>query len=232
MKTLGKSCILFICLLASTVTTFAQNKDYNRVDFVYSHDFTSHHKEWVLDDHPSADLDGVALQYIHGFHLFSKIPLYVEVGGRIGYNWGTIHMNDVGAQFGLPDPYRLDLKATPYLWNLYVPVNIGYRFSFGEHFKIMPYAGLFARYNFYGRNTTRYKVSDGTNVIVDEKQKKNLFGEDNANSGIRRFQIGLNLGANFEYDHVVLGASWGMGFLKHVDHYSYYNVCVNVGYKF
>lgn len=221
--------ILMMTLFTSTVVSYAQNKDYNRVDFVYNHNFTSHHKEWVIDTHPKADLDGVALQYIHGFHLSKSLPLYLEVGGRIAYHWDHIKLNDVGGQYGLSEPYVLNLKLNPYLWNIYVPVNFGYRFNVCEKFKIMPYVGLFGRYNFVGKNTTHYTVTDGANIIVDEERKKDLFKDDN---GLKHFQCGLNLGANFEYEHVVLGASWGVGFIKNQEHYTIYDLNITLGYRF
>ena len=80
------------------------------------------------------------------------------------------------------------------LLNFEVPINITYRYNFkNTKICLSPYFGL------------HFKV----NALALNEDGDSYFDID----GFRRFQMGLQLGANIEFNHFYIGAGWNYDFL-------------------
>lgn len=121
------------------------------------------------------NLTGLSVGYERAIGLTKDIPLYLNIGGNLKYSFGK----DKG-----DDKYTfLSVK---------VPVSVSYDFSVTENIDILPYAGLFFRYNIIGKLSF-----DG------EDDSNNLFSDsddyDNEEQW-KRFQIGWQIGANVMFN--------------------------------
>lgn len=136
---------------------------YNKVMFTYSPLSLKEGKFGnVGAESRQGGINSLGLTYVHGFPL-AQFPLYVEFGGGVQYMFYHNKKNDA----------KFDVISVN------VPVNILYRFALnGGKQHIAPYAGLYGRYNAWG------KGGDDS-----------LFGDD---GDLKRFQMGWQVG--FQYD--------------------------------
>ena len=130
------------------------------------------------------DFTGLTLGLNRFISLASDVPLFLEAGGAIQYSFGD--KNNLKENF-------LSFK---------VPLNLTYCWQISDIFAIAPYAGLTARINAWGR----YKIDNYY------ESKGNLFSSDEG--GAKRFQVGWQVGANFKFNKVYIGASYGTDFNK------------------
>ena len=94
------------------------------------------------------DLTGLSVGYERAIGLTKDIPLYLNIGGDLKYSFGK----DKG-----DDKYTfLSVK---------VPVSVSYDFSVTENIDILPYAGLFFRYNIIGK----LSFDGDANVMFNKK---------------------------------------------------------------
>lgn len=117
---------------------------------------------------------GVAVEFLKGISLTNNIPLFLDLGGRLGW---TISKEDVTG-----GSYRYNFL------NVAVPVNAAYKLSFANspNVKIVPFFGPNFKFNILARTT--WDPDRGGKV------KTNIL--DDANGG-KVFQFGLNLGCGF-----------------------------------
>ena len=87
-------------------------------------------------------MDGVNMQYIHGFRV-TKSPLFIETGVHISYNlyndWDDNHYFYYTYNQFKEANYKCFKEECV---SFSVPLGISYRFQFGEKFSIQPYAGV------------------------------------------------------------------------------------------
>lgn len=90
------------------------------------------------------------------------------------------------------------LSSSDKLLSLEVPINITYRYNIpNTKIRLSPYFGF------------HFKV----NVLALDDDGDSYFDNDEFN----RFQFGMQLGANFEYDHFYLGVGWNKDFLPFIE---------------
>ena len=63
-------------------------QDYNRVGISYNNDHYGFNKEMKYDDYDGFSLNGVGIDYRHGFQLGAK-PMFIETGASFNFNFGS-----------------------------------------------------------------------------------------------------------------------------------------------
>ena len=156
--------------------TFAEKKKtgYNIVSVGYDAMFL---------DQGYGTLNGVNLQYLHGFRVTKKVPLFLEIGADISYNTKS-YKSQYQHEYG--GPYYTS-KFRRNIISGRIPLNVSYKFNIVKNFHIQPYTGLNFRINgfvgngqFYGNNT---------------------------------FQGGWQIGLGFNVSKLYLGLQYGLDFL-------------------
>lgn len=109
---------------------------------------------------------------------------------------------------------------------LQLPLHVGYKFDVSG-FNIMPHMGFYMAYGIGGKAEYSYKPLDGSPSWVD---KIDFFGV-----GVGKFDYGVGIGANLEYNKFVLdlGHDWGLRkFAKEYNDGKSKNLYLTLGYKF
>lgn len=185
-------------------------------------------------------LNGVGINYIHGFSLSQSTPIFIETG--INANFGV---GSTDTQALLTDGYdyystEIELKAQNV--NLQVPVNFVYRIAASEDVTIAPYAGLNFKFNIVTKIKGKVSVDD----ISQESDWYSLFSGDDMEEAFgddgtgNRFQMGWHIGVGVQYKPIYLGVSYGTDFIAAYSQkfngksakINTRNLTVNVGYTF
>lgn len=170
-------------------------------------------------------LSGFSAEYNYGINLKSDMPLFLEVGGALGYGTGK--------------KYKL--------MNLAVPVSVGYKFNFGESFAVMPYTGLSFKINLMAKydkfNLFSSDGGDGdweegdwedyaSRAYDDDEEDWGDYDDYAADYKWKRFQMGWHIGARASYNSWTLGLRYGLDFMEIAKKCSTSTFTVSVGYKF
>ncbi|MCM1070566.1 MAG: outer membrane beta-barrel protein [[Clostridium] fimetarium] len=192
---------------AMAVAAFPAMADgYNRVTVSYENEsYSSSDKDFT--DGFSAN--GFGIEYTRGFGVAS-FPLYIEAGLKATFGFH----NDSEKAYGM----KLEDKFTAISLN--IPVNVAYRIDLGaNNMSVTPYTGL----NFRVRLTAQDKV---TISDEDDSQSNTIswFDKDEFDPTAKRFQMGWNIGARFNYGPFGIGLGYTLDFMR------FYNVDEE-GYK-
>ena len=155
-------------------------------------------------------MKGFDVNYLHGFSLTQKIPLYLEVGGRLTfdtYKWDK-YREYYGSWFKEKDRFNI--------LSLSVPINVSYKYTFNNGLYIAPFAGIHFRLNLLGQWKYETVNSDGhshdgtINLFKADDYDDDAFCEEDEDP-CKRFQFGGQLGVNFGYK------AWNMGLAYYLD---------------
>ena len=172
----------------------ANAEDYNRVAISYDNTSYGYNKDYKLsyddDEDPSFSTNGFGLNYIHGFGLSNSLPMFLEVGGNINFNF---YSNTEEFKFmGETEKYKSQFQNI----NLQVPVNFVWRFNVVDDLTIAPYVGLNFKVHFTSKMRAYMDGEWDDKAEEDEaKQWMNLFSDDkdkgtgNKDLTWNRFQI-------------------------------------------
>ena len=208
-----------LALACVGVSSAQENTGYNRLGISFdntSYSANSDYKE-MLDGLSIPSTNGFGINYIHGFSLSNSMPMFIETGANVNFN------------FGSKDFYGIKMLVQNF--NLQVPVNYVYRFSLSDKFSIAPYVGLNLKLNL----ATRFKFEasdfddeddwgyyawdddyDDWDYEGDESEwlsvyDKKVMGKD----GVwNRFQMGWHVGVGFQYSKFNLGVQYGTDFIS------------------
>lgn len=236
-----KKAILSLACVATVFSMSAQrasdsafalndNKDYNRIGISYNNTHYGYNDAYGKDhSENNFGLNGIGIDYIHGFSVSQNIPLYVEAGLNLDFNFGT---KDWGKD------YDSDGDWTQYKdkWsniNMQIPVNVAWKFAAGEDFAIMPYLGI----NFKIHFDTKYKEQVEASEAYDQKSVEewndrhdwiSVFDDGDDAMGSKdytwnRFQMGWQIGVGFQYKPLYLGVQYGTDFIPAYSHKFTYN---------
>lgn len=134
------------------------------------------------------NLTGLVFGYAHVSNVTSSLPLYVQVGGELKYSFNKKKNHD--------DAF-LSLK---------VPVSLTYNVPLTDRFNLLPFAGIYGRYNVSGTS----KDANGRDVNLFEKPT-----ETSAQVAYERFQLGWQAGCNLLYrQRYLIGASYSRDISK------------------
>lgn len=198
----------------------ASAQDYNRVAISYDNTHYGYNKDAKERDEvdPSFATNGFGLNYIHGFSLSKNLPMFLEVGGNINFNFYS--KTDKVVMFD--DPY--EFKSQFQNINLQIPVNFVWRFNVVEDFTIAPYVGVNFKFNFVSKQRA-YAEGDWEDKAEEDEAKKwtNLFSDSKEDMGSKdytwnRFQMGWHVGVNFQYTQWNLGVQYGTDFIPAYSH--------------
>ncbi len=199
----------------------ASAEDYNRVAISYDNTHFGYNKDYKADEDedPSFSTNGFGLNYIHGFSLSNSLPMFLEVGGNVNFNF---YSNTGEFKFaGETEKYKSQFQNI----NLQVPVNFVWRFNVVEDFTIAPYVGLNFKLHFVSK-TRAYMDGDWEDKAEEDEAKEwtNLFS-DSKDNGVgdkdftwNRFQMGWHVGATFQYTQWSLGVQYGTDFIPAYSH--------------
>lgn len=203
---------------AVCVAGSAMAQDYNRVAISYDNTRYSaggddKYIEMGVKDQKSVATNGFGLNYIHGFSLSSSLPMFLEVGGNVNFNFYGKSERPEGAE----NDHKYQFQNI----NLQIPVNYTWRFNVVEDFTIAPYAGINFKFNFMQRKRSYYDSKDTSD---DDKKWTNLMS-DKEDGGVgskdltwNMFQMGWQVGVNFQYTNWVLGVQYGTDFIPAYSH--------------
>lgn len=174
--------------------------------------------------------NGVYFEWIDAVSVSSTAPLYFDWGLNLSYNHRSDDSNDV--------------KVTSNLFQFAVPLQVEYRLPIGENIHLSPFLGLVARVNILGNGSSEYqtkewvsgtKYTSGHYVTKTQKNDIDYFSKDDMGSSEacwKRFQLGWNIGFNFDINKFSIGLSYGTDFMeisKKV-HSSTFKVGIGVNY--
>lgn len=227
---------VFLTLACAACTMALSAEDYNRIGISFDHTGYSFNKElWATENSNLKDpvkgfgMNGVGINYIHGFSLSESIPLYLETGANIDFMFGSKKIYD--------DAESKNTLKTSNI-NMQVPVNIAYKFNINDDFSITPYLGINFKVNF----STKFK-GEYENKITGEKEKTDWFSLYSSEDIVKyysgwepedgpisdeakekaddlkwnRFQMGWQVGVGFQYKPIYLGVQWGTDFIPAYD---------------
>lgn len=196
-----------------------ETTDYNLFGISYVNETFSYDFPKGYDDADNIGTNGFALKYLHGFSVSKSLPMFVETGLNLNFNFGSM------------DYYNDDASVKYQFAALAVPVNFAYRFKANESVTIKPYLGLNVKFNLMGR--TKWEFEDDEDTDYDEKDdstswcslySKNDMGDSHA--VWNRFQLGWHIGADLQFNRFYIGLNYGTDFIKA---YSYKKYKINSG---
>lgn len=109
-------------------------------------------------------------------------------------------------------------KATLDILYIQIPIMAAYRMNINDSWNMTMKAGPYVAFGVYGR-------------LKDDYESMNIFTSE---AGGKRFDLGLDLGLDFEYHRFVFGVEYELGFLSMTDGGDLKNGALygTVGYKF
>lgn len=220
---------LISAIAAVAICASAMAQDYNRVGISYNNDHYGFNKEIKDGDYDGFSLNGVGIDYRHGFQLGEK-PMFIETGASFNFNFGSLSEKD---EYG---KYTTNYQNM----NLLVPVNFVYRFNITEDFSIAPYAGINFKINMVGKDKSKFEDLEDSEYNWEAENWTNWYSKDEE-KGMggedytwNRFQMGWQIGVGFQYKPFYLGIQYGTDFIPAYSHkFEYdgesYKPRVNVG---
>lgn len=233
-----KKAILTLACAASVLSLSAQrasdsamsvsdNKDYNRIGISYNNTHYGFNDAYGKDHSDNNfSLNGVGIDYIHGFSVSQSIPLYVETGLNIDFNFGS--KTGEREEFS---SYWAEDKTDYSDINMQIPVNAAWKFAVGEDFSIMPYLGLNFKVHFSSRFKDKVDTNVPSNILSAAGiSSSDLEGDwisvfDDADDAMggkdytwNRFQMGWQVGVGFQYKPIYLGVQYGTDFIPAYKH--------------
>ena len=191
----------------------ASAEDYNRVAISYDNTHYGYNKDY------KAEYDVDPSFSTNGFGLSNNLPMFLEVGGNVNFNFYS--KTDESSIWDEPLKYKSQFQNI----NLQVPVNFVWRFNVVEDFTIAPYVGLNFKLNFMSRMRA-YIDGDWEDKAEEDEAKEwtNLFS-DSKDKGVgdkdltwNRFQMGWHVGVTFQYTQWSLGVQYGTDFISAYRH--------------
>lgn len=197
-----KKTLWAVVAATAAVSGSAYAEGYNRAGISYE-------LETMYPKHgDNLNLNGFGLNYIHGFGVSSKLPLFVETGAKFSAVFGSIEEKDMGYT------YKTDYQVM----SLAVPVNVAYRFSFADGtMGIAPYLGLNFKFNLLAKGK-------------EGGESYNLFDKDVWDAN--RFQMGWHVGAVYNWNSIYAGLSFGTDFIEIAEDVATSTFNITVGYNF
>jgi len=148
---------------------------------------------WRTSGH-STSFHGVSLGYSY----------FLPVVGNLGIDAG------VKAQYFFRNEKKSGTRFKDDLFSASVPVNLAYDLRIIDSFGLMPFAGVYGRYNFSAKTSWEVDGESGrTSVSLFNKQQAAYYGMNT----LSRFQFGWQAGVSVRLNEFVrVGAAYWMDF--------------------
>ncbi len=213
--------------------------DYNRIALSYNNTHFGFN-EYLGSDN-NFNLNGFGVNYIHGFSVSKRLPMFIETG--VNFNF------ELESKISNKQIYNdwIRTKSTKQFINMQVPVNFTYRFTITDGVYVAPYAGLNFKLNIIGRYKDEMKTSFSDSELKDlfvdpedfEGKWISVFSKRDMGSNdytCNRFQVGWHIGAGLTYKSFYLGLQYGTDFTPIYkykdDKINTGNLKVSLGYTF
>lgn len=232
-----KKSILTASLLLFSLISFAQSnplstllsnpvsmEPYAKFNFSYSPTTMEFDSSYDMDDW---DFEGYSVEYISGSNAIEGMPVFLEWG--VGVEWLTMSEKESGSL----GEYDYKSTAKTNIWDLYVPVNLGYKIALKDNIIVMPYVGIKAQWNISGKHVFEYDIYG----IDSDEVEMNLFDEDEwGDATLKRTWLGWHIGATVEVNKWNFGVRYGSSFtdefFEDIDECALTTTSISVGYFF
>ena len=220
------SCVMSLSAQRASDSAMSANdiKDYNRIGISYNN--THYGFNDAYDNDSNFGLNGVGIDYIHGFSVSENLPLYIETGLNFDFNFSTKNWDkDYDS-----DSDWIQYKEKFNNINMQVPVNVAWKFAVSDDFSIAPYLGLNFKVHFVWKQKMQVDASydpEGVKEWNDEQDWISVFDDSEDAMGDKdatwnRFQMGWHVGVGFQYKPIYLGVQYGTDFIPAYSHkYTY-----------
>ena len=146
---------------------------------------TSITSNYMKNINMDSNLTGLTFGYNKAFSVSKNIPLFVKVGGELKYSFGKEDEEIERVEF--------DVKYS--FFSVKVPTSVVYDFSITDNIDILPYAGVYFRYNVsHKEKLTLDDDDDYYYYDSSDKFERDLFDK------INRFQVGWHIGADVMFN--------------------------------
>lgn len=192
--------VVMTTLLTCGVTTMKADS-YNRAGVSYELE------TWVPKHGDNLGLNGFGVNYIHGFGVSNKLPIFIETGIKMMAGFGEYEENG----------YYGEGKFST--MNFSVPVNAAYKYSFSNgEMAVTPYLGLNFKLNVLAKVKSH---GQATNLLKDSW-------------GASVFQAGWHVGVGYNYRMFYIGLEFGTDFNKFAKRININsnNFSLGIGYNF
>lgn len=206
IKTLATAMLLTLAATASAQDS-SQPESFNKVYVEYSPTYVK-----GADIDSKYTLNNLALGYSHNIKI-SDLPMHLEFGGKIGYQFGENKEDDYKENFNL--------------FTVTVPtINLCFDIKLGDKVVVMPYGGYSLKINVLGK----MKRDTGTNSNKYDLFDKDEMGQQNV---WEQFVNSWQAGVDVHYSKYFIGVAYSGDLQKTVDTLeSFYSVCAKVGLCF
>jgi hypothetical protein len=182
-----------------------------------------------------SDFNGFSGEFIMGFNVANGEPIFIETGA--GFLYASNKYKDSYTDDYYEMEMSLDLKTK--IASVYIPFNIAYEFSVSDNMSIIPYAGLKARINISGDQNltmtirdTYYGYSETVRESIDMFSKRDISNNWGVSDEAKRFQLGWQIGADFDISGVILGISYGTDISEFLKDCKFKTTSLSLGFRF
>lgn len=195
----GLKLLIAGCMLAISGSAMAEG--YNRAGLTYNLGHYNFNKDMSDEANQKGFCtNGFGLNYVHGFGLSESLPMFIEAGGELNFNFSNKKIND--------NP-GVDVKQLFQDINLNIPVNFTWHFGITDDITIAPYTG----FSFKLHMMSRLKEKAEGNGYKEESKWRSVYGKEYKEEWGKtwnRFQMGWQLGANAIYQNkYTVGLEYG-----------------------
>lgn len=223
----------------------ADTNPYNRISLSYDNTHLSGNDkmEGYFNDEDGMSLNGVGLEYVHGFSVSKTLPMFIEAGIKAQFGIGSV------SNYDKKDEVDYILKAQQFSFS--VPVNFTYRFAVGDGISIAPYLGVNLKVHAMARQKYSLKFDDDDeqewwdekleddDELAEEFSWKNVFDKKDMgdkDATWNRFQMGWQIGLGLNAKAFYVGLQYGTDFIPAFKHKKLAvnsgNFTVKIGYNF
>lgn len=197
--------------MLSTSTVDADKATWKGLRFSYDHATERYTGKGNYD---GVGFNGFSLGYVQAFRLGRKLPLFLETGAGVNF---LRHCEDESE-----DDYVE--KYSVNLFSLSVPVNVVYKFDLTDKVSIKPYTGLYLRLNLMAKEKEESGYTGKT-----AKESYNMFDGDN---GLKRVQLGWNVGVTLDYSRYNIGIGYALDFNEIEEESKFGTLSIRLGMNF
>jgi len=156
-------------------------------------------------------INGFSLGYNYAIPI-GNIPLFIEPGIAAQYFFRSENFSGYGESY----------KIKTNLFAAKIPVSVLYEFEVANGFKLDPFAGLYARFNIFGK----VKYGDGESIDLFKKF-------EDGGLGAKRFQFGLHIGLRARFNNKFLvGINYSADLNEFAEHTKLSHIDFTLGLNF
>lgn len=227
----------------SAKSVVADTNPYNRISLSYDNTRLSGNDKMdeCFNGEDAMSLNGVGLEYLHGFSVSKTLPMFIEAGIKAQFGTGSV------SDYDKEDEVDYILKAQQFSFS--VPVNYTYKFTLGDGISLAPYIGINLKVHAIGRQKFSLKFDDDEmqewwdeeleEDDDDDYDWKNVFDKKDMgdkDATWNRFQMGWQIGLGLNAKAFYVGLQYGTDFIPAYKHKKLAinsgNFALKIGYNF